>query len=154
MAGSTLSGPISPPLPMGDTPEFSLFLYGDVDSPVDPKSMALKKLLDTATRTIQYVYDIGDDCDQSIRIVLVNNGTQGLTYQRLLKATGACPPEDYGGVGLRGVPGGPRRPRSRKARGRGPLVRVANSPPSMPGLTAASNASSGLEEMGPQPRKL
>lgn len=72
---------------------------GFYDGPIDAKKMTLEKLLDqTATRTIQYVYDFGDDWDHSIRIERVNEATQGVTYPRLLKATGACPPEDVGGA--------------------------------------------------------
>ncbi len=42
---------------------------GFYDGPMDAKKTTLKKLLDhTATRTIQYVYDFGDDWDHSIRI--------------------------------------------------------------------------------------
>jgi hypothetical protein len=69
------------------------------DGPMDAKKITLEKLLDqTATRTIQYVYDFGDDWDHSIRIERVNEAAPGMTYPRLLKATGACPPEDVGGA--------------------------------------------------------
>ena len=72
---------------------------GFYDGPMDAKKMTLEKLLDqTATRTIQYVYDFGDDWDHSIRIERVNEAAPGMTYPRLLKATGACPPEDVGGA--------------------------------------------------------
>ncbi|SIT87080.1 plasmid pRiA4b ORF-3 family protein [Pontibaca methylaminivorans] len=72
---------------------------GFYDGPMDAKKMTLEKLLDqTATRTIQYIYDFGDDWDHSIRIERVNEAIQGVTYPRLLKATGACPPEDVGGA--------------------------------------------------------
>ncbi|PVA08914.1 plasmid pRiA4b ORF-3 family protein [Pelagivirga sediminicola] len=72
---------------------------GFYDGPMDAKKMTLKKLLDqTATRTIQYVYDFGDDWDHSIRIERVGEATRGVTYPRLLKAAGACPPEDVGGA--------------------------------------------------------
>lgn len=72
---------------------------GIYDGPMDAKKMTLGKLLDrTATRTIQYVYDFGDDWDHSIRIERVGEAVPGMTYPRLLKATGACPPEDVGGA--------------------------------------------------------
>jgi len=72
---------------------------GFYDSPMDAKKMTLEKLLDqTATGTIQYIYDFGDDWDHSIRIERVNKAIQGVTYPRLMKATGACPPEDVGGA--------------------------------------------------------
>ena len=42
---------------------------GFYDGPMDAKKMTLEKLIDqTGTRTIQYVYDFGDDWDHSIRI--------------------------------------------------------------------------------------
>ncbi|SPJ25950.1 plasmid pRiA4b ORF-3 family protein [Palleronia abyssalis] len=72
---------------------------GFYDGPMDAKKMTLEKLLNrTATRTIQYVYDFGDDWEHSIRIERVNDATPGISYPRLLKATGACPPEDVGGA--------------------------------------------------------
>ena len=72
---------------------------GFYDGPMPAKKTTLEKLLeDTGTRTIQYVYDFGDDWDHSIRIERVNEATPGVIYPRLLKATGACPPEDVGGA--------------------------------------------------------
>ena len=66
---------------------------------MDAKKMTLEKLIDrTGARAIQYVYDFGDDWDHSIRIERVNEAAPGMTYPRLLKATGACPPEDVGGA--------------------------------------------------------
>ena len=74
-------------------------LDGFYDGPMDAKKMTLEKLIDqTGTRTIQYIYDFGDDWDHSIRIERVNEAAPGMTYPRLLKATGACPPEDVGGA--------------------------------------------------------
>lgn len=52
----------------------------------------------TGTRTLQYVCDFGDDWDHSIRIEKVNEAVPGVTYPRLLKASGACPPEDVCGA--------------------------------------------------------
>ena len=72
---------------------------GFYDGPMDAKKMTLEKLIDqTGTRTIQYIYDFGDDWDHSIRIERVNEADPGITYPRLLKAAGACPPEDVGGA--------------------------------------------------------
>ena len=72
---------------------------GFYDGPMDAKKMTLEKLINqTGTRTIQYVYDFGDDWDHSIRIERVGEAAPGVTYPRLLKATGACPPEDVGGA--------------------------------------------------------
>ena len=52
----------------------------------------------TCTKTIQYVYDFGDDWDHSIRIERITEAPPGVLYPRLLKASGACPPEDVGGA--------------------------------------------------------
>ncbi len=68
---------------------------GFYDGPVDATKMTSKSY---STRTIQYVYDFGDDWDHSIQIERVNKAAPGMTYSRLLKATGACPPEDVGGA--------------------------------------------------------
>ncbi|MBU3032297.1 plasmid pRiA4b ORF-3 family protein [Paracoccus marinaquae] len=72
---------------------------GIYDGPMDAKKMSLEKLIDQiGTRTIQYIYDFGDDWDHSIRIERVNEAAPGMTCPRLLKAAGACPPEDVGGA--------------------------------------------------------
>lgn len=72
---------------------------GFYDGPMDAKKITLEKMIDqTGTRTIQYVYDFGDDWDHSIRIERVGEAAPGMTYPRLLKASGACPPEDVGGA--------------------------------------------------------
>lgn len=72
---------------------------GFYDGPMDAKKTTLEKVLeDTGARTIQYVYDFGDDWDHSIRIERVYEAIPGMIYPRLLKATGACPPEDVGGA--------------------------------------------------------
>ncbi len=72
---------------------------GFYDGPMPAKTTTLQKVIaDTGARTIQYVYDFGDDWDHSIRIEKVSEATPGANYPRLLKASGACPPEDVGGA--------------------------------------------------------
>ena len=72
---------------------------GFYDGPMPAKKATLQKVLeDTGARTLQYVYDFGDDWDHSIRIERVSEASPGVTYPRLLKASGACPPEDVGGA--------------------------------------------------------
>lgn len=69
------------------------------DGPMSAKKATLQKLIeDTGGKTIQYIYDFGDDWDHSIRVERVLEAAPGVTYPRLLKASGACPPEDVGGV--------------------------------------------------------
>jgi hypothetical protein len=72
---------------------------GFYDGPMPAKKTSLQKVIeDTGARTIQYVYDFGDDWDHSIRIERVSEAVLGANYPRLLKASGACPPEDVGGA--------------------------------------------------------
>lgn len=61
------------------------------------KKTTLEKVIeDTGARMIRYVYDFGDDRDHSIRMERVSEATPGANYHRLLKTSGACPPEDVG----------------------------------------------------------
>lgn len=72
---------------------------GFSNGPMPAKKATLQELIeDTGVKTIQYIYDFGDDWDHSIRVERVLEATPGVTYPRLLKASGACPPEDVGGV--------------------------------------------------------
>jgi len=72
---------------------------GFYDGPLSAKKATLESVLDdTGARTIHYIYDFGDDWDHVIRIERIDEATPGTTYPRLLKAAGACPPEDVGGV--------------------------------------------------------
>lgn len=60
------------------------------DGPMPAKNTSLQKVIeDTGARTIQYVYDFGDDLDDSIRIGRVSEAVPGANYPRLLKASGA-----------------------------------------------------------------
>ena len=69
------------------------------DGPIPAKKTTLQKVIeDTGARTIQYVYDFGDDWDHSIRIERVGEAAPAVVYPRLLKASEACPPEDVGGA--------------------------------------------------------
>jgi hypothetical protein len=49
-------------------------------------------------RKFGYVYDFGDDWEHTVQVEAVLAGESGARYPRLLKAKGACPPEDVGGV--------------------------------------------------------
>lgn len=72
---------------------------GFYDGPMPATKTTLEKVLEhTGTKMIQYVYDFGDDWDHNIRIERVGRAIPGTAYPRLLKATGACPPEDVGGA--------------------------------------------------------
>lgn len=72
---------------------------GSEDGPMPAKKTTLQKVIEnTGVKTIQYIYDFGDDWDHGIRIERVNEATPAVVYPRLLKASGACPPEDIGGA--------------------------------------------------------
>ena len=72
---------------------------GFYDGPMPAQKTTLQKVIeDTGARTIQYVYDFGDDWEHSIRIERESEATPDKNYPRLLKASGACPPEDIGGA--------------------------------------------------------
>lgn len=72
---------------------------GFYDGPFPAKKTTLQKVIeDTGARTIQYAYDFGDDWDHAIRVEKVSEANAGVSYPRLLMASGACPPEDVGGV--------------------------------------------------------
>jgi hypothetical protein len=49
-------------------------------------------------RKFEYVYDFGDDWEHTVQVEAVLDGEPEARYPRLLKARGACPPEDVGGV--------------------------------------------------------
>ena len=61
----------------------------------------IKELRDISLNELfkaNYVYDVGDEWDHSIRIERIGEAVPGTIYPRLLKASGACPPEDVGGA--------------------------------------------------------
>lgn len=71
---------------------------GFFDGPLPASKATLQSVLeDTGTKTIHYLYDFGDGWDHVIRIERILDATPGMPYPRLLKAVGACPPEDVGG---------------------------------------------------------
>ncbi|EPX76454.1 plasmid pRiA4b ORF-3 family protein [Salipiger mucosus] len=72
---------------------------GFFDGPLPAKKTTLQDVMtDTGSRTLQYIYDYGDDWDHVIRIERFDDDAADTSYPRLLKATGACPPEDVGGA--------------------------------------------------------
>jgi hypothetical protein len=71
---------------------------GFYEGPLPASKTTLQDVLeDVGGKTIHYVYDFGDNWDHVVRIERVLDATPGLSYPRLLKASGACPPEDVGG---------------------------------------------------------
>lgn len=124
---------------------------GFYGGPMDAKKTTLEKLLDqTATRRIHYVYDFGDDWDHSIRIERVGEATPGVIYPRLLKANGACPPKTSEGPGATRCSSKPSPTRSASNTRTWSNGQAGTSMPKMPGPTASSNASIGLQRNGPR----
>ena len=50
-----------------------------------------------AKRTINYIYDFGDNWEHRIKIGRITDPVPGELYPRLIEVTGKCPPEDVGG---------------------------------------------------------
>jgi hypothetical protein len=71
--------------------------FGDGPLPATQATL-LDVVEDTGARTIRYVYDFGDDWEHTAQVESVAAAEPDARYPRLLKARGACPPEDVGGV--------------------------------------------------------
>jgi len=68
------------------------------DGPLDARKARLGDVLeDIGSKSIKYLYDFGDGWEHSVRVERVTEATPGVTYPRLIGATGRCPPEDVGG---------------------------------------------------------
>lgn len=68
------------------------------DGPLDARKARLGDIVeDTDARSLQYLYDFGDGWEHTVRIERVTEPLAGITYPRLIDATGRCPPEDVGG---------------------------------------------------------
>jgi hypothetical protein len=73
-------------------------LGGFHDGPLPASKASLLDVLeDVGTRTIHYIYDFGDDWHHVIKVEKIDNALPGAEYPRLVRAIGACPPEDVGG---------------------------------------------------------
>ena len=70
--------------------------YGD--GPLDARKARLADVLeDTGAMTLRYLYDFGDGCEHTVKVERVGEAVPGITYPRLLEASGRCPPEDVSG---------------------------------------------------------
>jgi hypothetical protein len=68
------------------------------DGPLDARKARLADVVqDTGVRSLKYLYDFGDGWEHTVRIERITNAAPGITYPRLIEATGRCPPEDVGG---------------------------------------------------------
>ncbi|WP_243405091.1 plasmid pRiA4b ORF-3 family protein [Pelagivirga sediminicola] len=71
---------------------------GFYDGPMPASKTSLLDVIeDVGTKTIHYIYDFGDNWHHVIKIEKIDGSIAGATYPRLVRAIGACPPEDVGG---------------------------------------------------------
>jgi Plasmid pRiA4b ORF-3-like protein len=68
------------------------------DGPLDAsKARLIDVLEDVGAKSLKYLYDFGDGWEHSVRIERITDAIPGVTYPRLIDATGRCPPENVGG---------------------------------------------------------
>ena len=68
------------------------------DGPLDAHKARLADVVqDTGVRSLKYLYDFDDGWEHTVRIERITAAAPGITYPRLIEATGRCPPEDVGG---------------------------------------------------------
>ena len=70
--------------------------FGGDDLPTD-KSTLWEVIEDTGQKTINYIYDFGDNWEHRIKIGKFTDPVPGELYPGLTEVTGKCPPEDVGG---------------------------------------------------------
>jgi len=67
------------------------------DGPLDARKARLVDVLeDVGVKSLKYLYDFGDGWEHTVRIERIADAAPGITYPRLIEATGRCPPEDVG----------------------------------------------------------
>ncbi len=62
------------------------------------KSTLWDVIEDTGIKTLEYVYDFGDNWEHRIKIGKISDPLPGELYPKLTGVTGKCPPEDVGGI--------------------------------------------------------
>ena len=68
------------------------------DGPLDARKATLASIVeDTGARTLRYLYDFGDGWEHTIKVERLIDPLPGVSYPRLIEASGRCPPEDVGG---------------------------------------------------------
>ena len=71
---------------------------GFYEGPLPASKVSLLDVLeDVGTKTIHYIYDFGDNWHHVIKVEKIDDARPGEGYPRLVRAIGACPPEDVGG---------------------------------------------------------
>ena len=71
--------------------------FGGDDLPAN-KITLHEVIQDTGTKTLNYVYDFGDNWQHRITFSKTTEPVPGNLYPRLTQVTGKCPPEDVGGI--------------------------------------------------------
>lgn len=68
------------------------------DGPLPASKTNLPDLLeDVGTKTVHDLCDFGDNWHPVIKVEKIDDAIPGAEYPRLVRAIGACPPEDVGG---------------------------------------------------------
>ena len=70
--------------------------FGGEDLPANKTTLG-QVIEDTGKKTINYIYDFGDNWEHRIKIGRITDPVPGELYPRLIEVTGKCPPEDVGG---------------------------------------------------------
>jgi len=83
-AGSATWGLPDPAFPGDDLPANKTTLWQVIE--------------DTGKKSINYIYDFGDDWRHTLKIGKISDPIPGDLYPKLTEITGKCPPEDVGGL--------------------------------------------------------
>ena len=67
--------------------------FGGEDLPANKTTLG-QVIEDTGKKTINYIYDFGDNWEHRIKIGRITDPVPGELYPRLIEVTGKCPPED------------------------------------------------------------
>ena len=70
--------------------------FGVEDHPANKTTLS-QVVEDTSKKTINYIYDFGDNWEHKIKIGKITDPVHGELYPELTEVTGKCPPEDIGG---------------------------------------------------------
>jgi len=70
--------------------------FGGDELPANKTTLS-EVIEDTRQKTINYIYDFGDNWEHRIKIGKITDPVPGDLYPRLIEVAGKCPPEDVGG---------------------------------------------------------
>lgn len=73
------------------------FGFDDDEPRPAPKTTLEDVLTATGKKTLDYIYDFGDDWFHKVKVERARTSEPGTHYPRLVEAVGRCPPEDVGG---------------------------------------------------------